>query len=155
MRNEFEFWYPIDLRVSGKDLIRNHLTMSLYNHATIWKNDMQKKMTRSYFCNGHLMLNNQKMSKSTGYFMTLREVVNKFGSDASRIALGDAGDTLDDANFEETVANAAILRLFVLEEWIKKNLPKEVDFAKYDKSKFDLWDRIIDNELSRTINIVT
>lgn len=58
MRNEFEFWYPMDLRVSGKDLIRNHLTMSLYNHATIWKNDMAKKMTRSYFCNGHLMLNN-------------------------------------------------------------------------------------------------
>ena len=36
MRNEFEYWYPLDLRVSGKDLIRNHLTMSLYNHAAIW-----------------------------------------------------------------------------------------------------------------------
>lgn len=31
-RNEFTFWYPMDLRVSAKDLIRNHLTMSLYNH---------------------------------------------------------------------------------------------------------------------------
>lgn len=36
MRNEFEYWYPMDLRVSGKDLIPNHLTMSLYNHAAIW-----------------------------------------------------------------------------------------------------------------------
>ena len=26
MRNEFEYWYPFDLRASGKDLIRNHLT---------------------------------------------------------------------------------------------------------------------------------
>ena len=26
-RTEFEFWYPMDLRVSGKDLERNHLTM--------------------------------------------------------------------------------------------------------------------------------
>jgi leucyl-tRNA synthetase len=58
MRNEFEFWYPMDLRVSGKDLIRNHLTMSLYNHAAIWKDDLAKKMTRGYFCNGYLMLNN-------------------------------------------------------------------------------------------------
>jgi len=32
LRNEFNYWYPMDLRVSGKDLIRNHLTMSLYNH---------------------------------------------------------------------------------------------------------------------------
>jgi leucyl-tRNA synthetase len=65
------------------------------------------------------------MSKSTGNFMTLRECINKFGSDSMRIALGDAGDTLDDANFDETVANAAILKLFVLEEWIKKYMPTE------------------------------
>ena len=33
---EFNYWYPMDMRVSGKDLIRNHLTMSLYNHQAIW-----------------------------------------------------------------------------------------------------------------------
>ena len=33
MRAEFNFWYPFDLRVSGKDLIQNHLTFSIYNHA--------------------------------------------------------------------------------------------------------------------------
>ena len=37
MRHEFEYWYPMDLRVSGKDLIRNHLTMALYNHAAMWE----------------------------------------------------------------------------------------------------------------------
>lgn len=37
MRREFEYWYPMDLRVSAKDLIPNHLTMSLYNHTEIWK----------------------------------------------------------------------------------------------------------------------
>ena len=38
MKSEFEYWYPMDLRVSAKDLIPNHLTMSLYNHVEIWKN---------------------------------------------------------------------------------------------------------------------
>lgn len=37
LRREFSFWYPMDMRVSGKDLIPNHLTMSLYNHAAVWK----------------------------------------------------------------------------------------------------------------------
>jgi leucyl-tRNA synthetase len=37
LRREFEYWYPLDMRASGKDLIRNHLTMSLYNHAAIWE----------------------------------------------------------------------------------------------------------------------
>lgn len=36
MKKEFNYWYPLDLRCSGKDLIRNHLTMSLFNHAAIW-----------------------------------------------------------------------------------------------------------------------
>jgi leucyl-tRNA synthetase len=36
MREEFDYWYPMDLRCSAKDLIRNHLTMSLFNHAAIW-----------------------------------------------------------------------------------------------------------------------
>jgi len=50
--------------------------------------------------------------------MTINQCIQKFGSDATRIALADSGDTLDDANFEEPVANAAIMKLFVLEQWI-------------------------------------
>lgn len=56
LRYEFNYWYPMDLRVSAKDLIRNHLTMSLYNHQAIWQ-DNEKRTTRSYFCNGYLCLN--------------------------------------------------------------------------------------------------
>lgn len=41
LRHEFEYWYPMDMRVSAKDLIRNHLTMSLYNHAAIWHDNLQ------------------------------------------------------------------------------------------------------------------
>lgn len=99
LRHEFEYWYPMDLRVSAKDLIRNHLTMSLYNHAAIWHENLEQRMTRGYFCNGYLMINNMKMSKSTGNFMTIRQCINKYGTDASRLALADSGDTLDDANF--------------------------------------------------------
>ena len=36
LRNEFQYWYPLDLRVSGKDLVPNHLTYFLYNHAAMW-----------------------------------------------------------------------------------------------------------------------
>ena len=154
LRHEFEYWYPMDLRVSGKDLIRNHLTMSLYNHAAIWKDNLDQRMVRNYFCNGYLMLNNQKMSKSTGNFMTLRDCISKFGVEASRIGLADAGDTLDDANFDETVANAAILKLYILEQWIVANCPKEIDFATHSTSDYDNWDKIISNELTRIIDLV-
>lgn len=50
-RKEFRFWYPMDLRVSGKDLIYNHLTMSLYNHACVWEKEPDM-WPRGFFCNG-------------------------------------------------------------------------------------------------------
>jgi leucyl-tRNA synthetase len=106
----------MDLRCSGKDLIRNHLTMSLYNHAAVWEDE--KLMPRSIFCNGFMILNGEKMSKSTGNFLTVRDCIEQFGVDATRITLADAGDGLDDANFETDVANASILKLFTFEKWI-------------------------------------
>lgn len=39
LTKEFEYWYGVDLRVSGKDLVPNHLTYYMYNHCAIWPND--------------------------------------------------------------------------------------------------------------------
>lgn len=60
LRQNFEYWYPFDLRCSGKDLIKNHLTMCLYNHLYIWG---QKYLPKGIFCNGWVMVNGSKMSK--------------------------------------------------------------------------------------------
>jgi len=54
LRYEFEYWYPMDLRCSGKDLIRNHLTFALYNHAAVWQK--QEMMPRGFYCNGYIMV---------------------------------------------------------------------------------------------------
>jgi len=117
LRAEFEYWYPMDLRVSGKDLIGNHLTMALYNHAAVWK-DRPELWPRGYYTNGHVNLNNEKMSKSTGNFLMLEEAVEKFSADATRLALGFAGDTMENANFETDMANAACQMLFLEEKFV-------------------------------------
>ena len=121
LRDEFEFWYPFDLRVSGKDLIQNHLTFTIYNHVALWPGDASK-VPRGFRCNGHLLLNSEKMSKSTGNFKTLDEAIAEYSADAMRWALADAGDGMDDANFETTVANAAILRITKELAWIEDML---------------------------------
>lgn len=72
MKDEFKFWYPFDLRVSGKDLIQNHLTFCLYNHTAIFPESNWPKAMRT---NGHLLLNSDKMSKNTGNFLTLRQSI--------------------------------------------------------------------------------
>jgi leucyl-tRNA synthetase len=114
MKHEYEYFYPFDVRSSGKDLINNHLSFAIYNHAAIFP---ESKWPLSMRANGHLLLNGQKMSKSKGNSLTLRDSVEKFGADATRLALADAGDGIEDANFEEKNANANILRLHTLLTW--------------------------------------
>lgn len=114
LKHEYEYFYPFDIRSSAKELVPNHLTFALYNHVALFPED---KWPLSMRTNGHLMLNGKKMSKSTGNSLTLREAIEKFGADATRLSLADAGDGLEDANFEEKAANANILRVHTLLGW--------------------------------------
>ena len=39
LRAEFQYWYPVDVRMSGKDLVQNHLTYFIYCHTAMWPKD--------------------------------------------------------------------------------------------------------------------
>ncbi|GAO16259.1 uncharacterized protein UV8b_08222 [Ustilaginoidea virens] len=143
MRREFEYFYPLDVRSSGKDLIPNHLTFFLYIHLAVFPPEYWPRGIRA---NGHLMLNGEKMAKSTGNFMTLRELVDKYGADASRIAIADAGDGVSDANFEEDVADNNILRLYTLREWCEE-MVRDRDGLRCGGTN-DFQDALFDNEMN-------
>ncbi|KAL8934811.1 MAG: hypothetical protein Q9211_005035 [Gyalolechia sp. 1 TL-2023] len=147
MRREFEYWYPLDMRISGKDLIPNHLTFFLYIHTALFPREFWPSGIRA---NGHLMLNGEKMSKSTGNFLTLSDAVSKYGADASRIALADAGDGVEDANFEETVANQIILRMYTLKEWCE-DIIKDPSLRTSSTDK-NLWDSLFENEMHTLVH---
>jgi len=149
MRDEFEYWYPFDLRVSAKDLIPNHLTMSLYNHVEIWK-DRPEMWPRGIYCNGHIMVDAEKMSKSKGNFLMLLECVQMYSADATRFALADAGDSMEDANFDRSVANQAVMYLYTEEEWIRQTLADERD-GKLRDGELSFMDRTFDNEMDHLI----
>ncbi|XP_022906298.2 leucine--tRNA ligase, cytoplasmic [Onthophagus taurus] len=148
MRREFEYWYPVDVRVSGKDLVQNHLTYFLYNHCAIWPKD-ESKWPKGVRANGHLLLNSAKMSKSEGNFLTLREAVDKFSADGMRLCLADAGDSIEDANFLEAVANAGILRLYTFIEWVKEILGTQKALRKGEISTFN--DKVFQAEINLKI----
>ncbi|GMH23076.1 hypothetical protein Nepgr_024919 [Nepenthes gracilis] len=148
MKQEFEYWYPFDLRVSGKDLIQNHLTFCIYNHTAIMD---KRHWPRGYRCNGHIMLNSEKMSKSTGNFRTLRQAIEEFSADATRFCLADAGDGLDDANFVFETANAAILRLTKEISWMEEVLAVETSLRVGPPSTYA--DRVFANEINLAVKL--
>ncbi|KAJ7960649.1 Leucine--tRNA ligase, cytoplasmic [Quillaja saponaria] len=148
MKQEFEYWYPFDLRVSGKDLIQNHLTFSIYNHTAIMP---KRHWPRGFRCNGHIMLNSEKMSKSTGNFKTLNQSIEEFSADATRFSLADAGDGVDDANFVFETANAAILRLTKELAWYEDVLAAESSMRTGPPSTYS--DRVFANEINIAVKM--
>ncbi|KAJ4307264.1 cytosolic leucyl tRNA synthetase [Collariella sp. IMI 366227] len=146
MRRDFEYFYPLDIRVSGKDLIPNHLTFWLYNHIALFPREYWPRSVRA---NGHLQLNGEKMSKSTGNFMTLDDVVKKYGADAARVALADAGDGIQDSNFVEDVADNTILRFYTNKEWIEETI-KDANLRTGPLNDFQ--DTLFDNEMNALVH---
>lgn len=52
---------------------------------------MTTNIISGIYCNGHVMVDAEKMSKSKGNFLMLLECVEEYSADATRFALADAG----------------------------------------------------------------
>nr|GEW51962.1 leucine--tRNA ligase, cytoplasmic-like [Tanacetum cinerariifolium] len=148
MRNEFESWYPLDIRVFGKDLMQNHLTFCIYNHTAIFP---KKHWPRGFRCNGHLMLNSEKMSKSTKKFMTLKQDIEEFSADDTRFYLADVGDGMDDANFVVETTDAVILRLTKERTWMEEVFAAESSLRVGTPSTYA--DHVFANEMNFAIKM--
>jgi len=166
LRESFEYWYPMNLRVSGRDLIQNHLTMSLYNHAAIWP-DRPDLWPKGFFANGFVEVEGKKMSKSEGNFIMMneavsghrvfnldgKEIVVGWSSDSTRLALASAGDLLDDANFSCEIADKAILRLTTELEWAEQMTSEagKAELRHDEAGAFNFWDRAFDAQMDLAV----
>jgi len=68
IKKEFEYFYPVDSRHSGRDLVPNHLTFFVLNHVAIFP---ESKWPKEIVVNGSVLMNGSKMSKSMGNIIPL------------------------------------------------------------------------------------
>lgn len=130
-------------------MIKNHLTMALYNHAAIWPDQKESKWPRGIFANGYIQVEGERMSKSKGNFLTMEQVCEEYTADATRIALADAGDSLDDANFTIFTANSSILRLFIHVEWVKEMIATRSNLRNGPRDSFQ--DRVFESKINKAL----
>lgn len=120
--------------------------MALYNHVAIW--DDPKFWPQAYYCNGYILVEGEKMSKSAGNFITLIDAIQEYGADSTRLACALAGDSINDANFTKENANAAILQLSTLEMFISKSLEQKGTYRhKDEESPYTTFDEIFESEM--------
>ncbi|WP_316506156.1 leucine--tRNA ligase [Nitrosopumilus sp.] len=102
IKEEFEYFYPVDSRHSGRDLVPNHLTFFVLNHVAIFP---EKSWPREIVVNGSVLMNGSKMSKSMGNIIPLRKAIQDYGADPIRLAIIISAELLQDADFNmESVA---------------------------------------------------
>lgn len=104
IRNDFEYWYPVDLRSSGKDLIPNHLLFFLFHHVAIFD---EEKWPRAIAINGFVSLEGQKMSKSKGPLLTLNDAITRYGADISRMYILSSAEQMQDADWKNSGIESA------------------------------------------------
>ncbi|MCD4807332.1 MAG: leucine--tRNA ligase [Methanococcoides sp.] len=97
--SDFEYWYPVDLRSSGKDLIPNHLLFFLFHHVAIFDED---KWPRAIAINGFVSLEGKKMSKSKGPLLTLNDAIANYGADISRMYILSSAEQMQDADWKNS-----------------------------------------------------
>jgi leucyl-tRNA synthetase len=146
MRNEFLYWYPVDMRNSAKELVPNHLTFFLFHHVAMFPPEQWPK---AIGVNGMLMIEGKVMSKSKGNFVTLKSAVERYGADATRCALLLGAEGMDDPDWRSE--NIRELRS-KLESWYRL-IESIAESARSEKTEhLEQW---LISTLQRRVKAVT
>lgn len=92
----FEKYWPADLHLIGKDILRVH--------ATIWPAELLAiglKVPKQFFAHGYFTINDQKMSKSLGNVVDPVELSKRYSVDAVRYFLIREFPFGEDGDFSE------------------------------------------------------
>ena len=141
IRDDFVYFYPVDARHSGRDLVPNHLTFFVLNHVAIFP---EENWPQQIVVNGSVLMEGKKMSKSMGNIIPLREAIKKYGADPIRLAIIISAELLQDADFNLESVNAIKNKLENMLEDCSKYKPAEITKAESE----DRW------ILSRLDNLV-
>ena len=145
IRKEFLYFYPVDSRHSGRDLVPNHLTFFVLNHVAIFP---KENWPKEIVVNGYVLMDGKKMSKPMGNIIPLRDAIKKYGADPIRLSILISAELLQDADFNvESISGIKNKLQLMYDECTKYNDPGPIG-----EEPEDIW---IQSRLSKLISEVT
>lgn len=98
LREEWDYWYPVDQRVSGNDLISNHLTFYLFHHTDLFE---EAKWPEGITVMGMVLLEGDAMSSSKGHVVLPTEAIEEYGADTVRFVLLNSAEPWQDVDWRD------------------------------------------------------
>ena len=145
IKKEFHYFYPVDSRHSGRDLVPNHLTFFVLNHVAIFP---QSNWPHEIVVNGSVLMNGSKMSKSMGNIIPLRKAITDYGADPIRLAIIISAELLQDADFNMESISGIQNKIETLFEECSKLKSEKLDILEAE-------DRWIKSKTQNMISHVT
>ncbi len=142
IQNEFNYWYPLDWRLSAKDLVGNHLSFLMFTHSAIYP---EEKWPRGTVVFGMGLLEGNKMSSSKGNVILLKDAISDYTADVVRLFLMASAEPWQDFDWREKEVLGTKRRL----EWFREFAAKveEIKGTALDLSNIE------EVELTRTIDL--
>ena len=98
IKDEFNYWYPLNWRLSAKDLVGNHLSFHIFHHSAIFPKD---KWPKGVVVFGMGLLEGHKMSSSKGNVILLEDAIKSHGADVVRLFLMSSAEPWQDFDWRE------------------------------------------------------
>jgi leucyl-tRNA synthetase len=149
IRQEFTYFYPVDSRHSGRDLVPNHLSFFIFNHVAIFD---RENWPKQIVVNGSVLMDGKKMSKSLGNIIPLRDAIKEHSADAIRLAMLISAELLQDADFSfDTVKGIRSKLQDIYDMGMESSTNSSQSQTKRAKINEELVDRWLLSRLQRTI----
>ncbi|MFH5800363.1 leucine--tRNA ligase [Haladaptatus sp. CMAA 1911] len=134
LREEWDYWYPVDYRCSGNDLVSNHLTFFLFHHAELFD---PANWPQGITVMGMGLLEGEKMSSSKGHVVLPENAVEKYGADTVRFFLMNSAEPWQDYDWrsEQVESTQNQLRRF----WNRANDIVSAPEGERDLQRIDRW----------------
>ncbi len=143
IRKEFSYFYPVDSRHSGRDLVPNHLTFFIFDHVAIFD---RENWPQQIVVNGSVLMEGKKMSKSLGNIIPLRAAIREHGADNIRLAMLVSAELLQDADFSFDTVRGIRSKLSGIFEMAEK-------CKKLEAAGNEIEDRWLASRLQRAIAV--
>jgi leucyl-tRNA synthetase len=123
IQKEFNYWYPLDWRLSAKDLVGNHLSFLMFAHSAIFPKDKWPKGTVVF---GMGLLEGNKMSSSKGNVILLNDAIDQYSADVVRLFLMSSAEPWQDFDWREKEVKGTQRRL----QWFREFASKVNDVCR-------------------------
>ena len=153
IRADFEYWYPLDINLGGKEHMTVHFPVFLMNHVAVLR---PEHWPRGIMVNWYITATGGKISKSKGGAQPIPDAAERFGVDAMRLFYAHIASLYVDVAWEDEKVEAyrdkleriwsTVLELSSLNSddcsevnaWLDARIETRLDKAHASMEDFDL-----------------